>query len=429
MQTIGIIGAGITGLTTAQLTHNNYEVTVFEQGKKGGLIRCERTKEGYLYHLVGGHVFNSKNKDVLNWFWSHFDKDTEFTKAKRNAKIWINNQYIGYPIENHLAELPKDLAQSIIRELLEVHRKEPLHTSFKEIVSAYSDFEDFLIRNFGPTLFKVYFEPYNKKIWKKPLSKITLEWLEGKLPMPNIEEVMLLNILKAEETEMVHSNFYYPRKNGSQFIIDRLSEHINIQENNSIEQIEIADAKIRLNHNFLCDKLIYTGDIRELPRLLKGSIIESLIAPFIPDLNKLQANGTTNVLCTTNTTDCSWLYLPDANYMAHRIIYTGNFSDSNNVNLLRKSCVVEFSGQVSEHEAFATIKQLPEELTPIKLHYKKASYIIQDKHTRSLIANIKKVLAPYSIFLLGRFAEWEYYNMDKCIEAAMTLNKEFGLED
>jgi UDP-galactopyranose mutase len=32
--------------------------------------------------------------------------------------------------------------------------------------------------------------------------------------------------------------------------------------------------------------------------------------------------------------------------------------------------------------------------------------------------------AAEGIYLLGRFAEWEYYNMDKAIEAAMKLDRE-----
>jgi UDP-galactopyranose mutase len=36
------------------------------------------------------------------------------------------------------------------------------------------------------------------------------------------------------------------------------------------------------------------------------------------------------------------------------------------------------------------------------------------------------ILGPHSIYLCGRFAEWEYYNMDKAIEAAINLVEEIG---
>lgn len=70
MSKIAIIGGGISGLSMANLLQKSNHVTVFERDSKpGGLIKCE-VVNGNLYHTVGGHVFNSKRKDVLNWFWS-----------------------------------------------------------------------------------------------------------------------------------------------------------------------------------------------------------------------------------------------------------------------------------------------------------------------------------------------------------------------
>ncbi|MEJ7682717.1 MAG: hypothetical protein WKG06_33635 [Segetibacter sp.] len=33
-------------------------------------------------------------------------------------------------------------------------------------------------------LYQLYFGPYNSKIWNTDISKVPLEWLDGKLPMP-----------------------------------------------------------------------------------------------------------------------------------------------------------------------------------------------------------------------------------------------------
>jgi len=43
------------------------------------------------------------------------------------------------------------------------------------------------------------------------------------------------------------------------------------------------------------------------------------------------------------------------------------------------------------------------------------------------LENVKATLKIYNIHLLGRFAEWEYYNMDKCIESAMELSSQLNL--
>ena len=89
---ISVIGSGISGLSISQMLSKKNNVTIYEKGDKiGGLIKCDII-DNVLFHKVGGHVFNSKNTEVLNWFWNFFDKDTEFIKAKRNAKILLNDK-------------------------------------------------------------------------------------------------------------------------------------------------------------------------------------------------------------------------------------------------------------------------------------------------------------------------------------------------
>ena len=99
---IAIIGAGISGLSAGQLLQNEHQIDIYERKHKaGGLLSCQRVKDN-LFHLVGGHVFNSKNQSVLDWFWSFFDKEKEFISATRNAKILLNKKFLDYPIENAL---------------------------------------------------------------------------------------------------------------------------------------------------------------------------------------------------------------------------------------------------------------------------------------------------------------------------------------
>ncbi len=72
------------------------------------------------------------------------------------------------------------------------------------------------------------------------------------------------------------------------------------------------------------------------------------------------------------------------------------------------------------------IEKLPGNLKPIKTNYHPNSYVIQDGRTREIIDKTKDLLKPTQLYLCGRFAEWEYYNMDKAIEAAMSLAGELA---
>ena len=415
-----VIGSGISGLSMSSMLSDRYEVEILERSDKaGGLIKCDRI-DGNLFHKVGGHVFNSKDQTVLNWFWNHFDRDEEFLKATRNAKILLGGKLIGYPLENYLHQLPEHETRAIVEELIDLLAKE------KDKKGSYNNFRDFLIGNFGENLYRLYFGPYNSKIWNIDISKVPLEWLDGKLPMPQIKEVIISNIIKKEESTMVHATFFYPKRDGSQFIVNRLAEHQNIHLSFTVADLNLdADGRLSVNNgSILADLLVYCGDVRQLHNIVH--IDDPELRTALENVADLPSNGTSNVLCETDENDISWLYLPEDKFKAHRIIYTGNFSDTNNEGTNRKTCVVEFSGKQERETMLEELKNLPGNLKPLAFNYEPNSYIIQHKGTRSKIAELKTQLAKYNVYLLGRFAEWEYYNMDKAIEAAMELNEKLA---
>lgn len=410
-----VIGSGISGVSISKMLNDkSCNVEVFEKNETiGGLIKCENIN-GHLFHKVGGHVFNSKNQYVLDWFWSNFEKENDFVQAVRNAKILLNKSYIGYPIENHLYQLDSAMTDQIIEDLLKIISNNERKKK--------SSFESFLLENFGKTLYEIYFKPYNKKIWNTNLSRIPLEWLDGKLPMPNIRNIILSNILRSPESGMVHSMFWYPKSGGSQFIIDRLSKNLSINTNFKLSSIEFHENKLVINKKLIFDRLIYTGNVKDLIEILQ--INDALLDILLSKTKKLKSNGTSNVLCETDLTNLSWLYLPEEKYLCHRIIYTGNFSTNNNSSISesRRSCVVEFSGKHSVESINLELPKLPGNLKPIAYNFEPNSYVVQEYNTRSIINDLKCHLEKYNIFLHGRFAEWEYYNMDVCIEKSLILS-------
>lgn len=414
---IKIVGSGISGLAIANmLASEATDVQILEKDSKvGGLIGCD-IEGGFLYHKVGGHVFNSKNDLVLEWFWSFFDKDTDFVKVKRNAKILLDGNLIGYPIENNLYQLPKELVKEVIGDLLDSDIKSESHSNFK----------DYLLNTFGRKLCELYFFPYNEKIWQCDLKMVSLDWLEGKLPMPDLTSIIMDNIFRKEEAAMVHSTFYYPKIGGSQFIADTLAGHLDIRYNCLVERIDFFGGILKVNGESV-DKLIYTGKITDLPRILFTD--DKTILNSLSSIEELNYHGTSNLLCECDCTDVSWLYLPEEDIKAHRIIYTGGFTPSNNGNSNRMSCTVEFSGKVSFNEMVSELSKLPGNLVPIAGNSEPYSYVIQDQFTRERVSRVKSELSRANVYLLGRFAEWEYFNMDTAIESAMRLVSELGFSN
>jgi len=423
---IAVIGGGISGLAASQMLKQKGCIpTIYEsKDKVGGLISCS-VEQGHLFHRVGGHVFNSKNSAVLEWFWDFFDKESEFLKAFRNAVIFMDEKIIPYPIERYIKMLPKKEARTVVRELLELRAKGE-QSSGEDANYGHQSFGDFLLGNFGETLCSKYFFPYNKKIWNRDLYSIPLPWLKGKLPMSSPSQIIEDNILCMEEGDMVHSSFYYPKSGGSQFIANRLAVGIEIIFE-MVATISSAQGKFFINSNSTpYDQVVYTCDTRALPSMLErdslGAFCDQL-ADILKDTS-LDSNGTSNLLCECDANNYSWVYLPSDSTRFHRIIMTGNFSPSNNSTSIppgRVSCTIESSGLHSKEDLEQELMSLPFNPKAISYNYCPNSYIVHRSDTQLLLDQIKDTCREQGIHLCGRFAEWEYYNMDAAIESAMDI--------
>lgn len=403
-----VIGGGISGLSIANLLKDNNDVVVFEsESRPGGMIKCD-VVDGNLFHRTGGHVFNTKREDVMKWFWSFFDKDNQFTKAIRHSSVFMpDGKEVPYPIENHAYLLDREYGASIVNDLVKMAREESEEPA---------NFEEFLKGRFGNTLYELYFKPYNEKVWRRDLTKVPLSWLEGKLPMPTVEEIIFNNIFHVEEKAFVHSSFYYPCKGGSQFLANTFSKGLNIRYNKKIEILSKSKNGISIAGEPF-DRLIFCGNIKQLPTLLAESVD---ISGFNTKIENLESHGTTAVFCEIEKNPYSWIYMPSREHESHRIICTGNFSPTNNAEG-KMTGTIEFTDYISEENIKDNLSRIPLKPKYITHHYEKYTYPIQDKDTRQMIQALKDTLEKSNIYLCGRFAEWEYANMDVCMGYAMDL--------
>lgn len=415
---IAIIGAGVSGLSMAHFLKDKYEVTIYEKDKTpGGLIKC-RQVNGNLFHTCGGHVFNSKRQDVLDWFWENFNRDEEFTKTDRNSVVFMDDgKEIPYPIENHMYLFNEEIQKAFYGDLDEIDKVKGLNAMFTD----YDSFGDFLRWRFGKTLYQMYFQPYNEKVWRRDLTTIPMSWMEGKLPMPTTQEMRENNANKVEEKTFVHSTFWYEKEGGSQLIANRFAEGLNIQYNTDIQSIEYVNGKWIVAGQ-VYDKVVFCGNIKDMVRMIHGVDIETFKRP----ISELGYHGTTAVFCEIDKNPYSWIYQSSREHESHRIICTGNFSSKNNdssVSESRITATIEFTDEISKEDILDNLSRIPLHPKYLDHQYNKYTYPIQDANTRGIIKSLKTVLSPMNFYFTGRFADWEYYNMDVAIGAAMDISK------
>ncbi|MCD7909873.1 MAG: NAD(P)-binding protein [Clostridium sp.] len=214
---IAILGAGVSGLTAGRLLHDQgNEVVLYEKNSTAGGLARSRFVNGYLFDPHGGHIFNSKHTEVVDWVFSILPKD-KWQYTERNAKIFYKGRYISYPFELSLCELDESEAVDCIYDfLLSQNGPEP------------GNFRDWLYWNFGRSIADSYMIPYNQKIWAYPLEQMETQWVRGKMPLPTKKEMIRSMLLKdPKERKMPHSSFYYPLDGGIQTMVDSISRGLN----------------------------------------------------------------------------------------------------------------------------------------------------------------------------------------------------------
>ena len=256
---IGIIGAGISGLSLGQLLNSTHDVEIFEKCSDVGGIARVRMHGEIPYHIVGGHCLNSKNSEVMDFVNKILPKEN-WHSVKRVAKISFRNHLIDYPIEfsmQQIASVDEDLAFRMTRDFLTATDENP------------DTLDKWFKAKFGDTLANEYLIPYNTKIWGRPTYEMSPDWVEGKLPLPNKMQ-FFRGLISTEKDLMPHSQFYYPNNNSQNQLIDALACNLNVSLNYPVLKIEKIQDGWLINGEKKVDLIVST-----MPLNLMVSILSS----------------------------------------------------------------------------------------------------------------------------------------------------------
>ncbi len=276
---IGVLGAGISGLSIARLLKDDFEVEVLEKEPVVGGIARTKDVDGMTYHVNGGHCFDSKYEDVKEFVFNKVLSKTEWNGIKRETRIYFRGKWISYPIEfsvKQINDIDSKLAFDITYEMLNASYEkgknleewfinhfgptlareyfipyntkiwgiEPKNMDSEMLNASYEkgkNLEEWFINHFGPTLAREYFIPYNTKIWgiepKNMDSVWTIDDKQMKLPVP--DKVRFFESLFGNVNDgMAHQHFYYPKTNNQNTFIEAIGNGVNIILNYPIKSIE-----------------------------------------------------------------------------------------------------------------------------------------------------------------------------------------------
>jgi UDP-galactopyranose mutase len=253
----------------------------------------------------------------------------------------------------------------------------------------------------------------------------------GRVPSPSVEEIR-----KGAESEHPvdygpNAQFWYPKHGGIGALANKLAENIPVKldaeatwfnpTNQGVETLYLKEGEEKI---VMSEKVLSSLSLPEIIELMEEVPDEVQSAT-----DSLVYNSIVCVMVGLNRPDIidkHWLYFPEKDLIFNRISFPMNFSPYT-VPAGRSSILVEVTYRDRVIDPDETKKQVMLDLVKAKLIKEddeievceaksfKYAYVIYDLDHRKNVKVIHDYLVANNIVPIGRFGEWEYFNMDKAI--------------
>lgn len=440
-----ILGGGLTGLSAAYLlSRAGKDVVVFEGDDTVGGLSKTIVRGEYRFDL-GGHRFFTKNEKI-NSFVSDLMGD-ELISVPRKSTIYMRNRYFDYPLKpfNAVSGLGFTTTAKIIADYCTERLKRFISNP------ATVSLEDWVVSNFGRTMFGIYFKEYTEKVWGIGCDRISMDWVAQRIRGLSLSKAIKNALFKSNGKDIpsLVDQFMYP-KLGIGRISDRLREEI--ERTGSV----FTDTRVeRINHSdYHIDSIQVSSHTRD--RTESGAEIISTIPltnllnimnPAPPDavmsaVSKLRYRDLVVVGLMINrerVTDQTWIYIPEQKIPFGRIHEPKNWS-TEMAPEGRTLLVIEYFSFIGDRFWNETDKRLAD-MTVKNLEH--LGFLNNDEIIDSMVVRVPRayplfevgyrehsdVLYDYlknfrNLHIAGRNGMFRYYNMDHAIASGMETAEE-----
>ena len=415
-------------------------VAVFERDSTVGGVSKTIEHNGFRFDL-GGHRFFTKDAQI-----NAFVKDlmgSELIMVPRKSKIFMRGNYFDYPLKPLNAVFGMGIPVTL--RILADYGIERIKRFVRE--PAAVSLEDWVVANFGRTMFNIYFKEYSEKVWGIACNRISAEWVAQRIKGLSLSKAVTNAFFKPKGKDIpsLVDEFYYPRLG-----IGRISEKLKegIEQNGMV----FTDARVeRINYS---DSTIESVQVTERghTRLVRGrEFISSipitnlvrLLDPSPPEtvLSAASKLGFRDLVIVAvmidrkRVTDQTWIYIPEKNIPFGRIHEPTNWSEkmAPDGKTLLVAEFFSFRGDSVWNASDQTLTGITVQNLE-RLGYIRASEVLDSAVQRvpkayplfeigydRFVDEIYDYLSRFkNLHVAGRVGMFKYYNMDHAIESGMS---------
>lgn len=436
-----ILGGGLTGLAAGYgLAKAGMPVALFESDSTvGGLSKT--LQHGEFRYDLGGHRFHTKNIKTDRFVRNLLKGD--YLTVPRKSKIYLQDRFFDYPLKPVNALFGLGLRTSL--KAVTDYSKERLKSLFSS--PDHVSLEDWVVSNFGRTMFDLYFREYSEKVWGIPCSRISEEWVSTRIKGLSlgvaIKNAFSSSFNKGQISTLIDEFIYPPLGIGQ--ISDRMQEAIekrnNVLTNTKVTRIEHKDYVINGIEAQNCSR-IYDIKGSEFVSSIPLNQFVRMLDPLPPRkvLDAAACLGYRDLMTVTimlnkdRVTDLTWMYIPEKKMPLGRIHEPRNWSPL--------MAPVGKTHIVAEYFCFKgdrTWEMSDEDITSITVDQLETLGLISRKDV--IDSAVMRVPKAYPLFevgytehystimdylknfsnlhMSGRTGMFKYYNMDRAIESGL----------
>jgi UDP-galactopyranose mutase len=467
---IVVIGAGPTGLSAAY--HLGHDALLLEQADRVGGW-CRSIEDAGFTFDMAGHIMFSNDPYVHEMYQLLLGDNVHW--QDREAWIFSKGVHTRYPFQGALYGLPPEVIKECIVGAIEARfgslkAKKPAADTgtngdytgperrgmFEPLMKVSGglrartyrgkerratlvpkgeprNFEEFIYKVWGAGIAKHFAIPYNQKLWAVPLSEMETSWLGGRVPLPDLEEMIEGALSPAPKPMGPNARFGYPLQGGFQSLMNGFLPHLKgeLWLNTRVTAISPSDHRVTLSNgttvSYEC--LISTMPLPALIRVM-GSEAPAHVIRAASELRHVSVRCVNLGIGRENLTEKHWIYYPE-DTVFHRIFVQGNASPfCNPPGGFGITCEITYSpAKPLPCDGEALIQRCIEDCHRIGFFTADdpiwaanqvdmpVAYVVYDHDRAANVNLIREWLSTQDVILAGRYAEWEYYNSDHAFVA------------
>ncbi|MBI4678702.1 MAG: FAD-dependent oxidoreductase [Elusimicrobia bacterium] len=416
-----VVGAGLSGLSTAchlDKTSGLDSLVVEARDKVGGMASSE-TVGGFVFDQTGHllHLHRPEGRRLVRGLLGR-------NLAPHRRRSWIHSHgvFTRYPFQANTYGLPARVVAECLADFLEtVHWPSP---------PVADSFRRWCLAQFGRGISRRFMFPYNEKVWRRPLGRITTDWQGPFVPKPKASEVICGAVTDQTRAFGYNATFLYPVRGGIQSLADSLASGLRpgvVRTGARVLSVDLAErvAVVGGLGEVRFERLVNTAP---LPAFL--SLARPAPAAVLSAAARLRHN---TVYCLNigvaraGVSDKHWIYFPEKRFPFYRVGFASNFS-RHVAPHGASSLYIEASRRPEEVVSLPRLERrfmaglkgcgilrssdrvLARQWLPIEY-----GYVVYDRDRAPALKTIFAFLRNAKIESIGRYGAWKYSFMEEAL--------------